>query len=778
MSPQASQLQLIGAAESLATCQPTSAQPDTAHSSAVAAQVMSTSDTVPCNPEKLQLPTHEVMWCPDLSCPRHKCFDNFSGWTNWHSLHDHVLRQHRKNADTLLATAKRTVVTRYWCTEPDCPRRHGSDSGFEGWLEYRSLTSHMSVHAKAQARGLTAYKPAAAARTSQSRRTARQPGSVPTNGSATAACTVAAVLPVGGKFWCPQMDCPKRYGSGNDFAGYCSVQSLQTHLNKVHKNTQTGAQDDSDVPSLTAAAANDCPSSAKSPKIGGRFWCPDPDCAKSHSTDNGFRGYSSQDSVHAHRVKAHHNPPQHAAAEPAATLSALGADPDRLNVQLGKRDIQLDAAIGFQADTAEPASERRRGRAKKHVASPLAATPPHDAFASDADAGSVQLDLDATRVADADSPQLGKATAMVADGAQHDALLPIIDWFFCPDPTCPKSHGSDSGFCGYTARSSLDRHIRDKHQNGPQTSSVAHTDCRTGHSEVSAEPSLPDGATVGAVDETVAGQKLVPEVEADDAGPCNALLSSKRCFWCPDLNCPKRHSLDGFAGFHRLTKLQMHINKQRRKQNGHHSLACTKIVARAKSHSRTPPPAQTSTSVADVHPSSLFRSPQHPATAPLAGQPEALSAAAVQMASIPTSDPAMSADGSPKLAVPAQLALASDHNTSWVAAQKAGLDGSSTQAAVPITATVLAATAASSRLEGHIKLRDVREGVSAVLRPLTATVNGKHTCIQNTICVREDALPNYLTDPCKLVSSIASVWLCQWNLECSHAECTNPQICS
>ena len=719
MSPQASQLQLIGAAESLATCQPTSAQPDTtANSSAVAAQVMSPPDTAPCYSEKLQLPTREVMWCPDLSCPRHECFDNFSGWTNWHSLHDHVLRHHRKNADALLATAKRTVVTRYWCTEPGCPRRHGSDSGFEGWLEYRSLTSHMSVHAKAQARGLTASKSAAAARTSQSRSTARQPDLIPINGNATAACTVAAVLALGGKFWCPQMDCPKRYDSGNDFAGYCSIQSLQTHLNKVHKDTQKGAQRDSDAPRLTAAAANDRPSSAKSLKIGGRFWCPDPDCAKSHGTDNGFTGYSSQDCVHAHCVKARHNPPQQAAAEPAATSSALGADPDRLNVQLGKRDIQLDAAIGFQADTAEPASKRRRGRPKKHVASPVAATPPHDASASDADAGSVQLDLDATRVADADSPHLGKATAMVADGARHDALLSINGWFFCPDPTCPKWHGSDSGFCGYTARSSLDRHIRDKHQNGSQTSSVAQADCKTGHSEHSAEPSLPDGATVEAVDKTTAGQQLVPEVEADDTGPCDALLPSKGYLWCPDLNCPKRHSLDGFAGFHRLDKLQMHINKQRRKQNGHHSLACTKIVARARTHSRTPPPAQTSTPAADVHPSSLFYSPQHPATAAVAGQPEALSAAAAQLAPIPTSKPTMSADGSPQMAVPAQLACASDHSTPWIAAQTARLDGRSPQAAAPITTSVLAATAASSSFEGHIMLRDVREGVSAVLETI------------------------------------------------------------
>lgn len=701
-----SQPKVHGADGSVTARQPALVLPGaTAHSSAVATHIIPRPDTALDSSARLQSPTGEIMWCPDPECPRHKCFDKYNGYTKWSSLYDHIKVHHKQNADSLLITARRSVATRYWCPHLGCPRSHGSDSGFEGWLEHRYLTKHMLTHANATAGSLSASATAAAAKAPWSLSTARRPSSVPTSRRTEHA--KASMLPDRGQFWCPHVDCPKRHGGDNDFVGYCSVQSLRSHLYKAHKRSQRGAEDGSDIAFQTlAAAAEDEPINARVCGEDSRFWCPFPDCTKCRGSGSGFKGYSTQDSLRSHLGKAHKTLRQQAlaGAPNASTAAASGADHSRLWVQLGKRDFRLDvAAADVQMHTAEPAPKRRRVRSKKHEASPVASSQPENAFSDDG--RSQQLELAATRLADADPSQLKCATATAADGEQRDALPSLDEQFFCSDPTCPQWHGSDNAFCGCTAFSGLNGHPKDKHLDGPQSSSQAEADCNTGHTESSAEAPLPDRAWEAAIGEMSAAQQLVPEAEADDAGPCDALLPSKGCFWCPDLDCPKQHSYDGFAGFRHLDKLQRHVKRQQHGQNGHQSSACTAVVTMTGSHSslissKMLQPAQTSRSVADavLYPA---QHPRSPPTALLTAQPEGLSAAAA--ASAPAaSGSATATNDIPQAALPAQAGPALDQRSLWLSAQATEHDASMVQGAAVNSSLVSASIAGANSLAGHI----------------------------------------------------------------------------
>lgn len=600
----------------------------------------------------------------------------------------HVLKYHSSKADTLLATTAGTAAPRYWCPAPSCPKSQSSDSGFAGWLEYQNLKRHLLQHECTHERGVTTAAVTAFVGTPESSQTAGQQGSAVADARTVAAGMVEHILPVQGRFWCPHAECLKSHG--NDFRGYSTAKTLQRHLREAHKRSQENAEHSSDVAPITSAAAAEGDSIAV--KVDGRFWCPEPDCSKSHGSDTGFKGYAWQKDLLSHFRKAHKTRQHHA-----------DADPGRPGVRLGKRGATACLpAPGSPTHTAEPAPKRHKGQSDKPVATAIASSQPESATTVAAEAeisASPHLDHVNLMAADAEASKLAEPTTVAADADHLNALLPNAGQVLCPDATCPQQHGSNSNLTEHSSLHCWQRRIAGKRPCRPQLHPAANAACNSGRIVAPAELPLPDRIRKGAAGGTEALQQLSPEAQADDRSPRDVLPPGQGRFWCPDLNCPKRHRSAGFAGFRCHEKLQRHVARQRHRHNGHQSSACESVLGKANTHSsatiRLPRTTQPSRAVADLHPSRF--TPKDCSTASLAQQAEGVSPAAAQPTPVSTLAQATPADTTPPGNTPRQAVLAGQSIQQVALLQTANFGSNATQAAAAQFASVPTAVAGTQQ---------------------------------------------------------------------------------
>ena len=291
--------------------------------------------------------SQERFWCPDANCPNHCISGSFQGWLRWDNSRRHCKERHPKHANALLEQARAaSQALLRWCPYVGCPQH--SASGFEGYLCFRVLQTHLKTHEQPEAVASLADTDNANAVGLPAPNMIRLAES-----DGIAASSVSIPVPSQKQLWCPHSWCSK--SQGKECRGYRSNESLQRHLCKCHKkhgqpdsapvtpeaaaSLQTPpivskqlipttqppsnaapssatddaaaapnhSQDRTDSPSaMPAATASADPFKAVLP-IQGRFWCPVPDCSRSYANDRAFPGYLPWGSLHAHvsREKPH-----------------------------------------------------------------------------------------------------------------------------------------------------------------------------------------------------------------------------------------------------------------------------------------------------------------------------------------------------------------------------------------------------------------------------------------------------------------------------------------
>lgn len=159
------------------------------------------------------------------------------------------------------------------------------------------------------------------------------------------------------------------------------------------------------------------------------LWCPDSRCPK-HNTLQGFTGYTRQDSVCRHIRRQHPNAAKLLMASLAVTVA-------NQRYWCPQADCPNGRDLGFQGwELIQDLQQHLKGHASDTV------------------------DLSMSPACDLGQPTAGKAAELWSATAD---VAKLQGRYWCSIPFCPKQHGLQNGFAGYSAPRSLQRHIRKAH---------------------------------------------------------------------------------------------------------------------------------------------------------------------------------------------------------------------------------------------------------------------------------------------------------------------------